>query len=220
MRRGCCFVVGILLAAFFALPVFDQARAGSADSHTASSEGGVLTGTIRLGSGAKKDENTVVYLEGITGAYRAPEQVAVLDQNHELFMPHLLAVQNGQTVRFSNSEPVSHNVHVFRGARTLVNVVHFMGQDHDWIPPRPGEYEVHCNIHRQMSAFILVLEHPFFAAVTQQGFAPAQFKIEGIPEGTYTLVAVRDKKGTLERQEQKVTIKAKQNATVSLTIPD
>lgn len=220
MRNRCCFVAGLLLAAFFSPSVFDRASAGFAASPMANSEGGVLTGTVRLTSGAKTDENTVVYLEGVTGTFAAPEQPAVLDQNHQTFIPHLVPALKGQTVKFTNSEAVSHNVHVFKGARTLVNVVHFKGQDHDWIPPRPGEYEVRCNIHREMSAFLLIFEHPFFATVRHQGTSPSPFKIEGIPEGAYTVVALRDIKGTLERQEQKVTIKAKQTTTVSLTIPD
>lgn len=210
MTKGCCIVASFLIVAFLALPKA---------SRTANSEGGVLTGTVRLSSGGKSDENTIVYLEGITGTFATPAQPAVLDQNHETFIPHLVPAVKGQSVKFTNSEPVSHNVHVFRGARTLVNVVHFKGQDHDWIPPRPGEYEVRCNIHREMSAYLLVFEHPFFASVSHTGSAPGQFKIEGIPEGAYTVIAVRDVQGHLVRQEQKVTIKAKQTTTANLTFP-
>ncbi len=212
MRRGSYVVVGLWMVFVLARSICGQAGANS--------QGGVLAGTVRLSSGAKADENTVVYLEGITGTYAAPQQPAVLDQNHEMFIPHLVPVQNGQMVKFKNSQTVTHNVHVFRGARTLFNENHFTGQDRDWTPRRPGEYEVRCNIHREMSAYILVFEHPFFASVKHQGSAPAPFTIEGIPPGTYTVVAVRDKKGTLQRQEQKVIINPKQTTTVNLIIPD
>src|ERR1035437_6771285 len=124
-QRGSYVVVGFLMVAFFAVSICGQTRANS--------EGGVLAGTIRLSSGAKADENTVVYLDGITGTYAVPQQPAVLDQNHELFIPHLVPVQSGQTVKFKNSEreAVTHNVHVFRGARTLFNENHFVGEDRD-----------------------------------------------------------------------------------------
>lgn len=193
------------------LPVFIQARANS--------EGGVLAGTVQMSSVAK-GENVVVYLDGVTGTHPVREKPAVMDQKDLLFAPHILPVQQGQTVTFSNSEPVTHNVHVFLRGRTILNATHFLGQDREWIASRAGEYDVRCNIHREMSAYILVLGHPFFAAVGPQNSPPSQFRIEGIPEGTYTLVTVRDKKGELERVEQKVTIKEKQVTTVSLTVPN
>lgn len=206
MNSVCYAVIGLFIS-LFALPNI---------LHTANSDGGVLTGTIRLTSGANSDENTVVYLEGITGTFAAPAQPTVLDQNHEMFIPHLLPLIKGQTVKFTDSETVSHNINVFWGGRTFFNVVQFKNQEHDWAPPRSGKYQIRCNIHREMSAYLLVFEHPFFASVLHQGSAPGQFKIEGIPAGDYTVVAVRDVRGRLEQQEQKVNIKPKQTTSANL----
>jgi plastocyanin len=177
------------------------------------SKGGVLTGTIEWNEGA------VVYLKGVSGDYEAPERTALMDQIEEVFTPHLLAVQKGQTVRFGNSDPFTHNVHVYWGRRSRLNVAQGIGGHSDWIAPRSGEYLILCDIHRTMSAFIFVHDHPFFATVEPQSSTAApQFKIEGIPAGTYTLVVVRDVegKGMLQRQEQEVTIAAGKTTTVNI----
>ncbi|MDA2926107.1 carboxypeptidase regulatory-like domain-containing protein [Acidobacteria bacterium AH-259-G07] len=178
-------------------------------------EVGALVGKIQLSSGAK-NENTVVYLEGVTGGYQGRKQPAMIGQKDKVFIPHLLPLQKSQSVKFANSDLFSHNVHVYWGRRSLFNVVQGIEGEHGWTPPRPGVYLVLCDIHREMSAFVFVFDHPFFSTVDHQGSTGAsQFKIEGVPEGTYTLVAVRDMKRRLERQKQEVTIKAGQTTTVT-----
>ena len=180
------------------------------------SKGGVLTGTLEFTAGT--GENVVMVLEGISGDYEAPERVAVMDQKDEEFLPRLLSVQKGQPVKFTNNDPFTHNVHLFRGRRSLFNIAQGIRGQNDWTAPRSGEYLVLCDIHRKMSAFILVYDHPFFTTVTLQGSAASQFEIENIPGGTYTLVMVREgeRKGMLQRKEQEVTIAAGKTTTVSV----
>jgi plastocyanin len=183
------------------------------------SKGGALTGTLEFtaGTGAM-NENVVVYLKGISGDYEAPERVAVMDQKDEEFVPRLLSVQKGQPVKFKNSDLFTHNVHLYRGRRSLFNIAQGIRGQNDWTAPRSGEYLVLCDIHRKMSAFILVYDHPFFTTVHPQGFTAASFKIENIPGGTYTLVMVREveRKGILQRKEQEVTIAAGKTTTVNV----
>jgi plastocyanin len=183
------------------------------------STGGVLAGTLEFtaGTGAM-NEIVVVYLEGISGDYEAPKRVAVMDQKDEEFVPRLLSVQKGQPVKFRNSDLFTHNVHLYRGRRSLFNIAQGIRGQNDWAAPRSGEYLVLCNIHRKMSAFILVHDHPFFTTVNPQGSTTASFKIENIPGGTYTLVSVREveRKGILQRKEQEVTIAAGKTTTVNV----
>lgn len=176
--------------------------------------GGAVAGTVELSSGAK-GENTLVYLQGISGDYPMSKQPALIDQTNKVFVPHLLPIQKGQAVRFNNHDRFSHNVHLYWGRNTLFNVVQGIDGRHDWTPPRPGEYLILCDIHREMSAFVFVFEHPFFAMVPHDSSPKGSgFRIEGIPDGTYTLVAVRDIQRKLKRQEQTVTIQAGQTSTV------
>src|SRR5437660_2469060 len=54
---------------------------------------------------------SVVYVEAIAGkTFPAPTEKPVVDQKGLMFTPHLIAVQQGTTVEFLNSDKVAHNV--------------------------------------------------------------------------------------------------------------
>ena len=137
---------------------------------------GTLVGKIEVTTG-KKDENSVVYLREVKGHYALPQKPAVMDQKGKVFIPHLLPVQQGQTVRFKNSDTFSHNAHAYWEKRAMFNLNQPPNGYTDWTPARTGEYLLLCNIRQEMSAFLLVFNHPFFAEV-----ASSEFKIENIPE--------------------------------------
>jgi len=173
---------------------------------------GTLVGKIE-GNLGRKGQNAVVYLRGVTGNYEPAQKPAVLDQKRKVFIPHVLAVQKGQKVHFKASDPFTHNVHLYWGRRSMFNKSQPPDSMTEWVPPRKGEYLILCNIHSEMSAFVLVFNHPFFCQV-----ASSQFKIENIPEGTYTLVVVRDVRGKLKELHWEVTIKGGEINTVSIQL--
>ena len=62
---------------------------------------------------------SVVYLESAPSAAfaDAEPQRATLDQRHETFVPHVLAITVGTTVDFPNSDHTYHNVFSLRGPK-------------------------------------------------------------------------------------------------------
>lgn len=176
---------------------------------------GTLTGKIELTKG-RKGENSIVYLKGVKEPFLSLDQVAKMDQKGKTFVPHLLPVQKGQEVIFKDSDAFSHNVHIYWGKRSLFNQVQGPGQSSEWLPRRTGEYLVLCDIHREMSAFVLVFEHPFFAVVDHQ--VSEEFTIENIPAGTYTLVVVREERGDLKEYEQEITVEANEVNTAMIEL--
>jgi len=61
--------------------------------------------------GIKSAENIAVYVEAIPDKkFDAPKEPVVVDQRKMAFIPHVIAVQQGTTVEFLNSDPVGHNV--------------------------------------------------------------------------------------------------------------
>lgn len=182
---------------------------GSANSMDVAKTG-ALAGKVVVTKG-KKDQNMVAYLKGITGTFPPLQKPALMDQKSKVFLPHLLPVQKAQKLQFQNSDPLNHNVHVYWGGRSMLNVAQPPHSITDFTPPRAGEYAVLCNIHPEMSAFLLVLDHPFFAEVTSN-----EFKIENIPEGTYTVAVVQDVNAKLKEQERQVTIKAGETTQVTI----
>jgi plastocyanin len=144
---------------------------------------------------------SVVYLEDAPrGAFTdLPAGRARLDQKHEQFVPHVLAITVGTIVDFPNNDLTFHNVF------SLSPITHFdLGRypagRSKWVKfDHAGIVPVFCDIHSHMSAYILVFSHPFFALTDDDG----KYTIPGIPPGTYS-VAVWSEAGSVD--PQKITI--------------
>lgn len=128
----------------------------------------------------------IVYIAGFRFGYSdGPEQVAVLDQINETFVPHVLPILAGTTVQFLNSDEVYHNVFSFSTAKSFDLGRYKTGKSRSVTFDKPGVVKVYCDIHTHMNAFILVLENPFFASTDENGY----FEIKGVPPGKYTIKA-------------------------------
>jgi plastocyanin len=119
---------------------------------------------------------------GVTGAPTTLAPEAVMDQHDQRFNPHLLVVQVGTTVRFPNSDAVSHHVYSFSPAKPF-ELGLYKGNVY---PPiefdKPGLVVVGCNIHDGMLGYILVVDTPYFTVTDEHGVA----RIDP-PAGDYAL---------------------------------
>src|SRR5438105_15749574 len=62
--------------------------------------------------GIKSAENIAVYVDVIADKkFDPPKDHIVVDQRKMAFLPHVVAVEQGTTVDFLNSDPVGHNVY-------------------------------------------------------------------------------------------------------------
>ncbi|HEY0702165.1 MAG TPA: carboxypeptidase regulatory-like domain-containing protein [Candidatus Acidoferrales bacterium] len=131
--------------------------------------------------------NTVVFLRGVTRgkAMDLPEPRATLDQHTCRYVPHILLVPQGGTLKIKSSDPVLHTVQMF-GVAT--NNVPFPFQN-QFIPVtlnRNGVVELKCNAgHVWMNANLLVVKHPYYAVTDDHG----DFKLTNVPPGEYEIVA-------------------------------
>ena len=130
---------------------------------------------------------SVVYLETAPrGAFELREGVrAVMDQRDETFVPQVLAITAGTVVAFNNNDRTYHNVFSFTKGSRFDLGRYGRGRSKSVRFDRPGIVRVFCDIHSHMSAFILVFGHRFFALTDAFG----RYQIDGVPPGTYTLVA-------------------------------
>jgi plastocyanin len=110
---------------------------------------------------------------------------AVLDQRRETFVPHVLAVTVGTTVDFLNSDRMYHNVFSLSKPKRFDLGRYPTGQKKSVRFDRPGLVRVFCELHSQMSAFILVFNHRYFAVTQGDG----SYRLGDVPPGTYTVVA-------------------------------
>ena len=133
---------------------------------------------------------SVVYVDTISGkTFPAPTQHPVIDQKGLVFQPHVTAVQVGTTVDFLNSDSVAHNVFwTSVGGNKKLN--HNLGtwpkgERKSFKFDTPGAVPILCNVHPEMSAYLVVVPTPYFATSDQAG----NYKIENVPDGSYTVIA-------------------------------
>ncbi len=132
------------------------------------------------------DRRSVVYLDPAPRAAfdTREEPRARMDQRHETFVPHVLAIATGTTVDFPNSDHTYHNVFSLSKTKSFDLGRYAVGRSKAIRFDRPGIVRVFCDIHSHMSAFILVFAHRYFAVTDQEGL----YRIESVPPGTYTVM--------------------------------
>lgn len=145
--------------------------------------GGAISGTV-TGSRLKDPSNTIVYIEKVESNFEPPAEHAVMDQKGLLFVPHVLTILAGTTVDFPNSDMVRHHVFSPPGSAKTLNLGTFkIGETKEVLFDSIGEIPLLCNIHPEMSAYIVCLQNPYFAITGSTG----TFSILDVPQGKYTL---------------------------------
>jgi plastocyanin len=133
---------------------------------------------------------SVVYVDTVAGkTFPAPTQHPVIDQKGLVFQPHVTAVQVGTTLDFLNSDSVAHNVFwtSIGGNKKLSHNLGTWpkGERKSFKFDTPGAVPILCNVHPEMSAYLVVVPTPYFAVSDQAG----NYKIENVPDGSYTVQA-------------------------------
>ena len=144
-------------------------------------------GTIQ---GKASPGNSVIYVDTIPGkSFPPPSQRPVMGQQGLAFNPHVLVVQRGTTVEFLNNDAVQHNVFwpsISGNKKEGHNLGTWpKGDKRSFTFDRPGVVPLLCNVHAEMSGYIMVSPTPYFA----QSDASGNYKIENIPDGKYNIVA-------------------------------
>lgn len=169
----------------------------------------VFTQTVEATDGKLAD--VFVYVkEGISGKFDPPAEAVTMHQQGCTYHPHVFGLMVGQKLVIRNDDETLHNVHATPDANTEFNQGQpFQGME---LERTFNRQEVmvpfKCDVHPWMSAYMGVLEHPYFAVSGADG----TFSIESLPPGTYTLEAWHEKLGT---RTQEVTVG--QNETVDVS---
>jgi hypothetical protein len=145
-----------------------------------------------------------------------PDLVAIKDKTVAIdqpcchFIPHCVALREGQDLEAKNSSPIAHNVnwagHPLAGpsGNQLVPAkqsILIQGLKAYHIPVK-----VACNIHPWMSGYVRVYDHPYFAVTDEDG----KFELKKVPVGEFRLQTWQEKigYGPGGRDGNPVTIKA------------
>jgi plastocyanin len=148
----------------------------------------------------------LLYVAGMVNGMGDPTG-ARFDGNN--FVPHVLAIVKGSTVKWLNDDSVKHNVFSPEGAYDLGSWSHGESRTHTFT--KPGVYTQLCRLHPEMEGFVHVLDTPYFAVTGDDG----HFEIKDVPPGTYTLHVWSDK---LKGMTKKITVDGGKPTTVDVTL--
>ena len=155
---------------------------------------GLLRGTVAV-PGASRPQDAVVWLErapAVAPPSRSTKSVvadrpplASIVTRNEQFDPRFVVLAAGDTLEFRNED------HVWHGPFSVSPVQRFElgkqapGHVDSLAFTSPGQVQVRCDIHPDMSATVLVLPNHLFARPDSAG----EWRLPLLPEGEYVLRA-------------------------------
>ena len=173
----------------------------------------VLNEMLVLGSGNAMGNILVWVSKGVPEGktFPPPKTPVTIDQNGCIYVPHVQGIMVGQAYRILNSDGILHNVHSLPKVNRSFNKP---------MPPTLKEttttfdkpepvFQIKCDVHPWMSAFIGVFTHPFFTVTKNDG----KFSIPGLDPGTYEVTAWHERLGT---QTATITVAANETKSVNL----
>ena len=160
-------------------------------------------------------QNVVISLLKVKSNFELPKETPVVDQVNCAYTPHVLAVLTGTTVNIRTSDPTLHNVHAHAKRNDAINWA--MPIKDMALPYKTKASEVvrlTCDVHKWMSAYIVVLDNPYFAvigtmdkagkAISASAFRASQskgsYQIKKIPSGKYRVQAWHETLGIARKQ--------------------
>jgi plastocyanin len=131
--------------------------------------------------------DVLVYLEGVRAEFPASlrRRSVSITSREKTFEPHVEVVPLNGLVSFPNVDDIMHNVFSLSKGNRFDLGLYKSGAKKDFTFVAPGLVRIYCNIHPQMSAFLQVMENPYFAWTTPDG----GFIIDNVPPGNYRLKA-------------------------------
>jgi plastocyanin len=125
--------------------------------------------------------DAVIYLEGPGPAARpVTVEIAISDK---VYVPHVVVVPLGSTVRFPNHDPFNHNVFSVSDPNGFDLGLYGRGEAKSRTFTAAGLVRVFCNVHPRMVAYLVVLANRWYAQPGGDG----AFTIADVPPGRYRL---------------------------------
>jgi plastocyanin len=120
----------------------------------------------------------LVYLEDVAGSFPPPAQSPIVNQKGNVYRPHVTAVVAGTRVTFQSQDPELHNIFARAARAVLFNDAVLPGNKTERVFKQLGLVHLTCNIHKEMSAYVMVLQNPYFASIDPKS---GSFHIDNVP---------------------------------------
>ncbi len=144
-------------------------------------------------------------------AFDPPAGEVTVDQHGCMYQPRVLGVRTGQSILFVNSDETIHNIKSKpKNSKGWNFATPPNGRGTRSFNKQEVMVRLGCDVHPWMTAWVGVVDHPFFAITDAEG----RFRFEGLPTGSYTVSAWHERLGTAET---KITV-AEAPSQVELTL--
>jgi plastocyanin len=170
----------------------------------------VLAEMLVLGSGQTMANVIVWVSKGLPAGktFPVPKNPVTLDQNGCMYVPHAMGIMVGQAYRILNSDGILHNIHTLPKINPSFNrAMPATSKEASTTFGKPEDiFQIKCDVHPWMSAYIGVFTHPFFSTTSTDG----KFTIPGLDAGTYEITAWHERLG---KQTASITVGASDTKT-------
>lgn len=142
--------------------------------------------------------NAVVSIQGMGKGKKGviPTIHPIIDQQNNMFIPHVTAILAGTTIDILHGDEGMHNVH----ARSVKNQPFNLGTTFKQRISKKFDYpeiiKLTCDLHKKAYAWVVVLDNPYFDITDRNGY----FEICDIPPGTYKFQVWHEELGILEKE--------------------
>lgn len=176
----------------------------------ATAAAGTIEGHVHVRDAKLVLADIIVSVEDVSAPFPTPEP-AVMDQRGLKFVPHVLPIVAGTTVAFPNNDPLAHNVFSISPTKRFNLGLYGPGTVRRIRFDKPGIVALLCNVHQEMSAYIVVLKNPYFTRVQADG----SFRIADVPAGKHEVRWWHEQLGETTRA---VAVPAAGAAVVNITL--
>ena len=163
-----------------------------------------------LGSGNTMANILVWVSKGVPAGktFPAPKTPVTLDQKGCTYVPHVMGIMVGQPYRILNSDGILHNIHTLPKINPSFNraMPATLKETSTSFGKPENVFQIKCDVHPWMSAYIGVFTHPFYSVTATDG----KFSIAGLDPGTYEITAWHERLGT---QTASITVGANETKT-------
>jgi len=187
---------------------------------------GTIKGTVTV-KRLRSPADVIIFIEKVgENKFEPPKESAILDQRNMIFIPHVMPILVGTKVDFPNNDSVSHNVFSTSKAKKFNLGSYGIGETQSMVFDKTGVISLLCNVHAEMSAFILALKNPYFAVTDKEGkfsipndkamkAAQVSKTYKDLPAGKYILRTWHERLKTVTKE---VTVPEKGEVQIELNL--
>ena len=146
-------------------------------------------------------QNAVVSITNISKGKKFEGGTPAIDQKGCVFAPHVAMIPQGSSIKLLNSDDVMHNLHSWSMKNTAFNEGVAAHGNISKTFEFPETVKVTCDVHKWMTSWLIVQANPYYVLTDANG----NYKLEGVPAGTYTVQAWQE---SLGKTIQEVTVAA------------